>query len=136
MKMPGLGGFVNELALRTVLIVEDEWLVRMELAAAFEDAGCIVLESASAEDAITTLGDRHGSRETIDLLITDIRLTGPLTGWDVAMQARAFDPGIAVIYVSANPPAPDRCVAEGIFIEKPALVDRVVAEAQRLVPNR
>lgn len=42
-------------------------------------------------------------------------------------------PGIAVIYVSANPPAPDREVTGSLFIEKPALFGQVVTAARRLL---
>jgi CheY-like chemotaxis protein len=120
---------VDELASRTVLIVEDEWLVRMELAGAFEDEGCDVLESGTAEDAFSKL---HGGAG-IDLLVTDIRLGGPLTGWEVAIAARALDPDIAVIYVSANPPVPNRSVSGGVFIDKPAMLEEVIATARRLL---
>jgi CheY-like chemotaxis protein len=114
---------------RTVLIVEDEWLVRMELVAAFEDEGCAVFESASAEDALTHL--RGGS--CCDLLVTDIRLGGALSGWDLAGEARALDPGIAVIYVSANPAALGRDVDGSVFIDKPALIGQVIATARQLL---
>jgi CheY-like chemotaxis protein len=123
------GERVSGLGSPTVVIVEDEWLVRMELATAFEDEGYVVLESASADDALTTL--RAAGR--IDLLVTDIRLGGPLTGWDIAIEARLRDPAVAVIYVSANPPAPDRSVPGSVFIGKPAYLTDIVAAARRLV---
>lgn len=126
------GAWVNGLSARTVLIVEDEWLVRMELATGFEDENCAVLESASAEDALAILRAGEGDAR-IDLLVTDIRLSGVLTGWDLAAQARELDPGIAVIYVSANPPAPGRVVQGGLFIDKPALVTQVIAAAQQVL---
>jgi CheY-like chemotaxis protein len=124
-----VGDNVDRLRSLTVLIVEDEWLVRMELTAAFEDEGWIVLESASAEDALAGLHEKG----RVDLLVTDIRLSGQRTGWDLAVEARASDPGVAVIYVSANPPAPDRRVPGSVFIDKPALHTDVVAAARRLL---
>jgi len=124
---------VTGLANRTVLIVEDEWLVRMELVAAFEDEHCIIVEAASAEDACDALRASRGSGGRVDLLVTDIRLTGLLTGWDLAAKARDIDAGIGVIYVSANPPAPGRDVSDSVFIDKPALVDQVVVAARRLL---
>jgi CheY-like chemotaxis protein len=123
------GPSVNELNRRTVLIVEDEWLVRMELSQAFEDEGCIVVESASAEDALRTLETGLSAA----LLVTDIRLSGTMNGWDLAVAARTLMPDIAVIYVSANPPAPERDVAGSIFIDKPALIAQVVGAAKRLL---
>lgn len=127
---------MNGLATRTVLIVEDEWLVRMELATAFEDERFHVLESGSAEDALAILQGGMDRSPRIDLLVTDIRLTGKLTGWDLAARAREIDEGLAVIYVSANPLAPGRDVRGSIFIDKPALVDRVIASARRLLADR
>lgn len=121
---------MNGLSARTVLIVEDEWLVRMELATGFEDEDCAVLEAASAEDALALL---RGGETRVDLLVTDIRLSGVLTGWDLAIEAREVDPGIPVIYVSANPPVTARLVEGGVFIEKPALVDAVVGAARELL---
>jgi CheY-like chemotaxis protein len=119
---------VGGLEARRVLIVEDEWIVRMELAASFEDENFIVIESASAEDAIALL------RVTpADLLVTDIRLGSGMDGWDLAIEARKLVPDIAVIYVSANPPAPQRDVGGSVFIEKPALFGQVVAAARRLL---
>lgn len=120
---------VNAAATWTVLIVEDEWLVRMELAAAFEDASFHVLECASAEDAVASL--RAGAR--IDLLVTDIRFSGEMTGWDLAGEARAINAAIAVIYVSANPPSPGRHVCGSLFFDKPALMVHVVDAARRLL---
>lgn len=124
------GAWVNGLSARTVLIVEDEWLVRMELATGFEDEDCAVLEAASAEDALALLG---GGETRVDLLVTDIRLSGTLTGWDLAAKAREADPAIPVIYVSANPPAPGRLVQGGVFIEKPALISQVIGAARQLL---
>jgi CheY-like chemotaxis protein len=122
---------LRELASPKVLIVEDEWLVRMELVSAFEDEGYAVLESASAEDAIASL--QSSPIGAIQLLITDIRLSGPKTGWDVAREARVLDATVGVIYVSANPPSSGHHVADSLFIDKPALVDRVIAAADHLL---
>lgn len=113
----------------TVLIVEDEWLVRMELVDAFEGEGCDILESASAEDALHALRTTKG----ISLLMTDIRLLGPQTGWDLAEQARALLPGLAVVYLSANQPEAGRIVEGAIFLEKPALMRHVVDAAQQVL---
>lgn len=105
----------------------------MELATAFEDELCIVLEAGSAEDALASLRASGPGDARIDLLVTDIRLSGPLTGWDLAAEARALDSAVAVIYVSANPPAPERDVGGSIFIDKPALISQVIAAARQLL---
>ena len=101
----------------------------MELADAFSDLGFTVIESASAEHAIEVLEAHPG----LLLLVTDIRLSGTRDGWDLASDARDAAPGIAVIYLSANPPAPDRIVPGGIFIDKPALMKHVTGAALDLL---
>lgn len=126
---------VDGLTARTVLIVEDEWLVRMELVAAFEDARFAVLESASAEDALVSLRASRQNGAPVDLLVTDIRLNGTLTGWDLAEAVRGLDAGVAVIYVSANPPATGRGVPGSVFIDKPALAGQVITAARRLLDH-
>lgn len=124
-----LGGNVGTLESVTVLIVEDEWLVRMELVDAFEAEGCDILESASAEEALHTLRSTKG----IALLMTDIRLLGTLTGWDLAEQARILTPNLPVVYLSANQPEQDRIVPEGVFLEKPALMRNVIHAAKQVL---
>lgn len=109
-------------------MVEDEWLVRMEIGDALEAAGWIVLEASSGEDAVSLLAE-HGA---IDLLVTDIRLTGPITGWDVAEIYRAEFPGLPVIYASANPPVSARFVADSVFLEKPSRIAELVVTGEKL----
>lgn len=123
------GGAVEGRISHGVLVVEDEWLVRMELVDAFEEEGFAVVESPSAEQAIERLrGD-----PSLALLVTDIRLAGAKDGWDLAREARMTIPDIAVIYLSANPPAADKIVEGAVFIDKPALMHRVTAVAQALL---
>jgi len=120
---------LSDLKSPTVLIVEDEWLVRMELADAFDALGFGVVESASAEQALEILSAHPDTA----LLVTDIRLTGPLDGWSLAIEARAMNPALAVVYLSANPPVHDRIVEGGVFIDKPALMETVTEAAMELL---
>lgn len=113
---------------RIILVVEDEWLVRMEIAEAFEGAGWIVFEASSGEEAIAFLAEQ----QPISLLLTDIRLIGAMTGWDVAEAYRAQCPDIPVIYASANPSIAARRVSDSLFIEKPSRISEIVAASERL----
>jgi len=113
---------------RIVLVVEDEWLVRMEIADAFERAGWIVIEAGSGEEAIALLAEAA----PIGLLVTDVRLPGPMTGWDVAENYRARLPGLPVLYASANPPIAARQVSGSLFFEKPSRMPELMAAGERL----
>ncbi len=56
-----------------------------------------------------------------------------MDGWQLAQAARTAKPDLPVIYLSANPPSPDLIVDGGVFIEKPALMERVTSVALHLL---
>ena len=56
----------------TILVVEDEPLVRMAIVDFLEAAGCLAVAAPSGEAAVAVLQQRDG----IDVVVTDIRL-GP-----------------------------------------------------------
>ncbi|HEX3654106.1 MAG TPA: response regulator [Rhizomicrobium sp.] len=107
------------------MVVEDEWLVRIELTDALADAGWHVLEAATGEAALDLLAQTH----RIDLLVTDVRLPGRLNGWDVAEKYREAQNDILVIYCSGNPPSEDRQVRGSLFLPKPCRMDLLLHAA-------
>lgn len=80
----------------TVLLVEDDALIRMNTSDMLQGAGYVVIEAASAEEALATLRTMR-----VDTLLTDIKLPGS-SGGELATQARELQPGIAVIYASGD----------------------------------
>lgn len=113
----------------TVLVVEDEWLLRMELADELQAAGWKVLEAASGEDALALLAQAPRP----DFLITDIRLGGASDGWDVADAFRKRNLDGAVIYVSANPDLAARRARGSVFLGKPVEMRALLATCDALV---
>src|ERR1700720_4311209 len=67
-----------------VLVVEDEFFVRCNIADCLRDAGYCVLETASGEDAIALCK----SSRSIDIVFTDINLTGAAAA---GMWANVFE---------------------------------------------
>ena len=57
-------------------------------AAEFEDAGFSVIQAGEAQEALALLSQI----DQLDLLFTDIRLPGRLSGWDIAEEARMRSP--------------------------------------------
>ncbi|HUI98539.1 MAG TPA: response regulator [Xanthobacteraceae bacterium] len=108
-----------------VLVVEDESLVRMVAVDALRDAGFEVLEAADGERAL----DLYNSAP-VDVLFTDIRLSGGMSGWEVAEQCRSANPALPVIYASAVASAPPRPVRESIWFQKPYTAEQVVTVVQ------
>lgn len=112
----------------TVLFVEDEELLRFVIAEAMRDAGFEVIEVGDGESALAVLS--NGSK--VDLLFTDIRMPGPLNGWDVAERARALRPNIPVIYATGFSDEELRIVPEGRFFKKPYRASAIVEAARDL----
>lgn len=79
----------------TVLLVDDEELVRMSTADMLSDLGYNVIDTSSAEEALAML--RHGLRPS--LLITDHLMPG-MTGAELAHSIRKQHPTLPVLLVS------------------------------------
>jgi two-component system, response regulator PdtaR len=83
----------------TVLLVEDEVLVRMMLADQLREAGCRVVEASDADEALLLLRQnliRPG------LVISDIRMPGSIDGLGLARVIRSECPELKVILISAH----------------------------------
>jgi DNA-binding response OmpR family regulator len=113
---------------RTARVVEDEILIRMMLVAELEDCGWAVIQADAAEAAIAFL-----SSHPVDVLITDIRLPGKLSGWDVADASRITKPSFPVIYASSHPDDPARRVDRSLFFDKPYNARDVATAAKGLL---
>jgi CheY-like chemotaxis protein len=121
---------------RIGLVVEDEGLLRLELADELTAAGWLVREAASGEEALRVLSGVQARGEALDFLVTDIRLGGAVDGWQLAEACRELWPGLPVIYVSANPIAEHRKVAGSSFLSKPVEIENLISVCRKLVADR
>lgn len=115
-----------------LLLVEDEPLVALPVEEALIEAGFKVDTAQSGEQAVKLL---EAVPSEIAGLITDIRLGGKLSGWDVARRARELNPKIPVVYCSADSHAAWEAhgVPHSVMIAKPyALAQVTTAIAQLL----
>jgi CheY-like chemotaxis protein len=81
----------------TVLIVEDEPIVRMYEAEIAEGAGFITLQASNADDALEKLS----RPEAVQILLTDVNMPGGVDGLTLASMVRERWPQIKVVVVSA-----------------------------------
>jgi CheY-like chemotaxis protein len=81
----------------TVLIAEDESVIRLMIAEYLRDAGYDVIEAASADEALDVL--QAGT--PVDLLFTDVRMPGSMDGCALAQKVRTAWPTTLVILTSA-----------------------------------
>jgi CheY-like chemotaxis protein len=101
---------------RSVMVVEDESLVRMMAVDMFEEAGFRVVEAESGDEAALLLS----GIETIDGLFTDIGMPGLTNGIALARIASNMHPGAAIMIVSSQtPPAARDLPAGSRFFAKP-----------------
>ena len=84
---------------RTVLIVEDDPLLLMLLAEYLQGEGYHVLQADCATDAFAILA----TKPHLDLLITDFRLPGGVSGVRIAEPALLLRPDLKVIFISGHP---------------------------------
>jgi CheY-like chemotaxis protein len=112
----------------TILVVEDEYLVREDIVGYFQDAGCEVVEAETGERAIEIC--RSG--RPIDVVFTDIELRGSASGFDVAETFRAAVADIPVVYASGKWGNRDRCVADSLFFCKPYRSSEILTACLRL----
>jgi CheY-like chemotaxis protein len=80
----------------TILLVEDEPLVRQYARAQLRDLGYRVIEAGDGPAALEIIRQRA----EIDLLLTDIVMPGGLPGRQLADEAVKARPGLRVLYTS------------------------------------
>jgi signal transduction histidine kinase/ActR/RegA family two-component response regulator len=103
----------------TVLLVEDEDMVRNLASELLEESGYVVLSASGGEEAIN-FGKKHNDR--IDLLITDVVMP-KISGKEVAEQLKKIHPETKVLFMSGY--TDEAIVQQGIvdsdiaFIQKP-----------------
>jgi two-component system, cell cycle sensor histidine kinase and response regulator CckA len=106
----------------TILVVDDQDVVRDVIRLTLERAGYTVLEAASPNAAIDLVRDTG----PIDLLVTDVVMP-EMDAFELADRIACEVPGVRILYTSGYTDAG----AEGPFIQKPftpaQLVDKVDA---------
>ena len=80
----------------TVLLVEDDALIRMDAADMLQDLGYHVLEAEYGPDALALV---RGHR--IDILVTDVGLPG-MSGIELAERARQLQPDIGLVFATGD----------------------------------
>lgn len=82
----------------SILVVDDEVLIRLDVADQLRDAGYDVFEAANADEAIDLLNDIPNIR----LLFTDIDMPGSMDGLKLAAAVRDRWPPVKIIVTSGH----------------------------------
>ncbi|WP_447972813.1 response regulator [Nitrospira sp. Kam-Ns4a] len=118
---------------RTILLVDDEPLVRWLVREVLVLEGYEVLEAGSGEEALRCL-ERHGG--LVHLLLADVRMPG-MTGPELVDRVIAARPGIKVLYMSGysdREDLPSRLAAQGAgFLQKPFFPETLAEKVRELL---
>ncbi|KAF0097907.1 MAG: response regulator receiver [Rhodospirillaceae bacterium] len=115
-----------------VLIAEDEAEIRSILQIAFEEGGFDVVLVATGEEAVEAL-DAQG--DELRAVVTDIKLGGDTSGWDVARHARELKADMPVVYMTGSEGRDwaSLGVPNSILISKPFAPSQVLTAVSQLL---
>jgi CheY-like chemotaxis protein len=113
-----------------VLVVEDEFLVRLTQVDILRDGGFRVLEAENADEAFETLK----KRTEIRVVLTDVDMPGSLDGFEFARLVAQGWPEVGVLVISGKR-APGRgdLPARAVFTQKPIRSATLVEQVQALM---
>jgi len=112
-----------------VLIVEDEFLLRMDAIEMIAAAGFEVVEAENADQAIAILE----SRPDITVVFTDIQMPGSMDGLKLARAVRGRWPPIKIVATSGHIHVAETDLPDGgRFLPKPYSPDQVTDLLQEM----
>ena len=120
----------------TVLVVEDDVLVRLVIAGYLRDCGYRVLEAASADEAVRLL--QRGEAQ-VDVVLTDVEMPGEMDGFALSQWVRRERPDLEVVMAgtparAAN--AAGELCEQGPAGSRPLDPSAVLARIRRLLAMR
>jgi two-component system cell cycle sensor histidine kinase/response regulator CckA len=118
----------------TVLLAEDDNVVRALARRSLERYGYTVLEARQADEAVLVCKQYEGQ---IDLVVTDVIMPGGMSGRDLAEHLVSLRPGIKVLYTSGYT---DEAIAyHGVlergaaFLQKPFTPDSLAQKVREVL---
>jgi CheY-like chemotaxis protein len=112
-----------------ILVVEDDFFLRINAAEMIQDAGFDVVEAGNADEAIAILE----ARPDIHVVFTDIQMPGSMDGLKLARFVRGRWPPIKIIVTSGRTDVRANDLPEGgAFLSKPYTFDTVAASLREL----
>ena len=114
----------------SVLVVEDEALLRFAIGDDLRDMGFMVFEAADADEAIRLIE----TYSEIAILFTDIDMPGSMDGLRLSRAVRDRWPPVKIIITSGKHKPTEEMMPEGgVFLPKPYAPHDVVAKINKLV---
>ena len=114
-----------------ILLVEDDFLIRLTLAESLQDEGFAVVEAETADTALAFITED----DSIRALLTDLQIPGSCDGVQLAERARTLRPGLPIVFITGRPDKIPQISRTGneAFIAKPYLPSEVAVTLRRLM---
>jgi CheY-like chemotaxis protein len=113
---------------KTILLVEDEFIIRFTLADFLRDVGYQVVEAGDGLEGLDILN----SGQRIDLMVTDVQMPGGVDGLELAIHSKRLVPSRPVVVCSAHM-ATSECYPADEFHSKPYALPALVALIEKLI---
>jgi DNA-binding response OmpR family regulator len=115
-----------------ILVVEDDYPLQGIVEEAITEGGFETDILSSGEEALTLF---RGGTKDYKALVTDVRLKGRISGWEVARRVRDIDPGCPVIYMTGA--AIDEWTSQGVphsvLLQKPFAPAQLLTAVSQLL---
>jgi CheY-like chemotaxis protein len=123
------GIFIMSAAPSTILVVEDDAIVRMLIVDVLEELEFSVVEAADAEEALKIV---ETTSQVIDLMMTDVGLPD-MDGKQLATKVRELRPALPILFASGY--AENIDVPAGMqVIAKPFSIDQLRDKVKSMLP--
>jgi DNA-binding NtrC family response regulator len=120
---------------QTILVVEDDVLVRMPIAQYLRDCGYKVIEASDADEAMQVLLHQDTA---VDVVFSNIDMPGAVDGFELAKWIREHRPGLDVLLAGTVPRAVESAkdLCEQGAVPKPYEAQVVHNHIRRLLAAR
>lgn len=112
----------------TILVVEDEILIRIDLAETLREQGYTVLEAGNGDEALKLLQ----AGIACDLVISDVRMPGGTDGLALLARLKIDRPDVPVILASGHL-STERAAAATAFLSKPYPMAQMLAMVAKVI---
>ncbi|MCY0095963.1 PAS domain-containing protein [Hoeflea ulvae] len=97
----------------TIMLVEDEALIRINTADMLEDMGHAVIEAGTAAQAL-----KAAEEQEFDILVTDVGLPD-MKGGDLAKEIRRLRPTVGIVFATGESEVPAGADEDAVLLMKP-----------------
>jgi CheY-like chemotaxis protein len=115
-------------AQQTILVVEDEVLIRLDVSEQLRSSGFRVVEAKSGDEAVALLENAR-----IDAIVTDLRMPGSIDGRELVLWTRIRCPTAKIIVVSAHA-EPFSNGAPDVILAKPVRIEQLLHALREILP--